>query len=349
MTTQQIRLTQLANCAGCAGKAGMATLAEVLAPLRERFSGADFPDLLVGIDGPDDAAVYRISDDLAIVETVDFFPPVVDDPYTYGAIAAANAMSDVYAMGGEVLFALQVAGFPEDQPAEVLAEIFRGGAAKVAEAGGAIAGGHTLIDAEPKYGLCVTGTVRPDAIMRKGGARPGDVVLLTKAIGTGIVLTAARADDVDPQHLQIAIDSMLTLNRHAAHLAREAGVVACTDVTGFSLLGHSEEMARASGARIVIDASRVPALPGSLDYARGGHVTGGANRNRRGLEGKVSFASPLPEALEHLLFDPQTSGGLLIALPADRADALASAFERDGLLAARIGRVETGAGILVEG
>ena len=186
MAVEQIRLTQLANCAGCAGKAGIATLAQVLGPLQERFRAADYPDLLVGLEGPDDAAVYRISDDLAIVETVDFFPPVVDDPYDFGAIAAANAMSDVYAMGGDVLLALQVAGFPEDQPPEVLAEIFRGGADKVKEAGGVIAGGHTLIDAEPKYGLCVTGVVRPDQIMRKGGAQPGDVLLLTKQLGTGI-------------------------------------------------------------------------------------------------------------------------------------------------------------------
>ncbi len=348
MAVEQVRLTQLANCAGCAGKAGIATLAQVLAPLRESFRAEDFPDLLVGIEGPDDAAVYRISDELAIVQTVDFFPPVVDDPYTYGAVAATNAMSDVYAMGGEVLFALQVAGFPEDQPPEVLAEIFRGGAAKVAEAGGVIAGGHTLIDAEPKYGLCVTGSVHPDRIMRKACARPGDVLLLTKALGTGIVLTAARADECAPEHLQSAVDGMLTLNRHAAHLARDARVIACTDVTGFSLLGHAEEMARGSGVRIVIDAPNVPALPGALEYVRQGHVTGGGNRNRRGLEGKIEFASPLSEDLEHLLFDPQTSGGLLIALPADRADALATALERDGLLAARVGRVEASAGVVVK-
>jgi selenide,water dikinase len=347
MTAPQIRLTQLANCAGCAGKAGIATLAEVLAPLRQSFRAADFPDLLVGIDGPDDAAVYRINDDLALVQTVDFFPPVVDDPYTYGAVAAANAMSDVYAMGAEVLLALQVAGFPEDQPPELLAEIFRGGAGKVAEAGGVIAGGHTLIDAEPKYGLSVTGTVHPDRVMRKGGARPGDVLVLTKALGTGIVLTAARADECQPEHLRAAVDSMLALNRHASHLAREADAIACTDVTGFSLLGHAEEMARASGVRIVIDAANVPALPGALNYARAGHVTGGGNRNRRGLEGKIEFASALPDEWEHLLFDPQTSGGLLIALPAALADMLAESLEGDGILAARVGRAEEGDGVRV--
>jgi selenide,water dikinase len=348
MTADRVRLTSLANCAGCAGKAGIATLAQVLRPLQERFRAADFPDLLVGLEGPDDAAVYRISDDLAIVETVDFFPPVVDDPYTFGAVAAANAMSDIYAMGGDVLFALQVAGFPEDQPPEVLAEIFRGGADKVKEAGGAIAGGHTLIDAEPKYGLCVTGIARPDQLMRKGGAQPGDVLLLTKALGTGIVLTAARAAACSPAHLEATVESMLQLNRHPSHLAREAGVRACTDVTGFSLLGHAEEMARAAGLRFVIEAGRVPVLPGALAYARAGHVTGGANRNRQGLQGKVDLPKGLAEELEHLLFDPQTSGGLLIALAPERADALAAALERDGFLGARVGRVEEGAGVRVE-
>lgn len=320
----------------------------MLRPLQDRFRAADFPNLLVGIEGPDDAAVYRLTDELAIVQTVDFFPPVVDDPYTFGAVAAANAMSDVYAMGGEVLFALQVAGFPEDQPAELLAEIFRGGADKVAEAGGVIAGGHTLIDAEPKYGLCVTGVVHPDRVLPKGGARPGDVLLLTKELGTGIILTAARADACAPEHLQAAVDSMLRLNRHPSHLAREAGVHACTDVTGFGLLGHAEEMARAGSVRLVIEAARVPELPGALEYARAGQVTGGAQRNREGLAGKVTLLEGLPDVLEHLLFDPQTSGGLLLAVPPERADALARALEADGFLGARVGRVEAGAGVTVE-
>lgn len=319
----------------------------MLRPLREAFRAADFPDLLVGLEGLDDAAVYRLTDDLAIVQTVDFFPPVVDDPYTFGAVAAANAMSDVYAMGGEVLFALQVAGFPEDQPAEVLAEIFRGGADKVAEAGGLIAGGHTLIDAEPKYGLCVTGLVRPDAIIRKSGARPGDVLLLTKPLGTGIILTAARADACAPEHLQAAVESMLRLNRHPAHLAREAGVHACTDVTGFALLGHAEEMARVSNVRLVINAQSVPALPGAPEYARKGHLTGGAQRNRDGLAGKVELPAGLAEEMEHLLFDPQTSGGLLLAVPRTGADALSKALAADGFLGAHVGRVERGAGVVV--
>ena len=348
MVREEIRLTSLASCAGCAGKAGLATLAQVLEPLRETFDPAAFPDLLVGIDGPDDAAVYKLTDDLAIVQTIDFFPPVVDDPYTFGAVSATNAMSDVYAMGGEVLMALQVAAFPDDQPPEVLAAIFRGGAEKVAEAGGVIAGGHTVIDAEPKYGLAVTGTVHPDAIMRKGGAQPGDVLLLTKALGTGIVLTAARADECDADHLDAAIASMLQLNRHASHLAREAKVHACTDVTGFGLLGHAEELGRAGGVRVVIESANAPALPGALAYARAGHVTGGANRNRQGLASRVEIGAGVPEDVEHLLFDAQTSGGLLLAIEPERADALAGALVRDGLLAARVGRIEPGDGVVVE-
>ena len=280
---------------------------------------------------------------------MDFFPPVVDDPYTFGAVAAANAMSDVYAMGGEVLFALQVAAFPEDQPTEVLAEIFRGGAEKVAEAGGVIAGGHTIIDAEPKYGLCVTGVARPDALLRKGGAQPDDLLLLTKPLGTGIVLTAAREDACAPDHLQAAVEGMLRLNRHPSHLAREAGVHACTDVTGFGLLGHAEEMARAGGVRLVIEAAQAPELPGALAYARQGLVPGGESRNREGLAGKVSLPAGLAEDVEHLLFDPQTSGGLLLAVPPERAEPLARALEADGFLGTRVGRVEAGAGVVVEG
>ncbi len=257
-------------------------------------------------------------------------------------------MSDVYAMGGEVVLALQIAGFPEDQPLETLAEIFRGGAEKVAEAGGIIAGGHTVIDEEPKYGLCVTGIARPDALLRKGGAQPGDVLLLTKPLGTGLILTASRDDACAPEHLQAAVESMLLLNRHASHLAREAGVHACTDITGFGLLGHAEEVARASGARLVIEASAVPDLPGALEYAERGFVTGGAGRNREGVAGKVSLPEGLAPEREHLLFDAQTSGGLLLAVPPEVGEALSRALAADGLLGASIGRVEAGAGVVVK-
>src|SRR6266536_5496691 len=233
-------------------------LQEVLGVLKP--AGPPPADLLVGLGAADDAAVYRLAPDLAIVETVDFFPPVVDDPWTWGAIAAVNAMSDVYAMGGEVLFALAVAGFPRDLPKSIIAEVFRGGAEKVAEAGGVIAGGHTVIDAEPKYGLCVTGRVHPDRIFIKGGLRPGDRVFLSKPLGTGVIATAAKDDACDPTVLASAIQSMLRLNRVAAEVAQAAGSTGATDITGFGLLGHTGEMVEASGAGIAFRAKSLPVL-----------------------------------------------------------------------------------------
>jgi selenide,water dikinase len=325
----------------------MATLAQVLRPISQTFDAARYPDLLIGLDGPDDAAVYRLSDDLAIVQTVDFFPPVVDDPYTFGAIAAANAMSDVYAMGGEVLLALNVVCFPEDLDPEILGRILLGGAEKVREAGGVIAGGHTLYDAEPKYGLAVTGTIDPRYVFSRAGAQPGDALVLTKPLGTGIVLTAARDDRDAAGHAAAAVESMLALNRHASHLAREAHAHAMTDVTGFGLLGHAREMASRSNVRIVIEAACVPALPGALAYAAEGIVTGGAGRNRSGLAGHVEIAEGIAEAVAHLLYDPQTSGGLLIALPPKAAAAMIARLHADALPAAIIGRVEAGTDISV--
>ncbi len=322
---------------------GLGTLAQVLRPLHQTFDSSDYPDLLVGLDSADDAAVYRVSDDLALIQTLDFFPPVVDDPYTYGAIGAANAMSDVYAMGGEVRFALNIAGFPEDLDPEILGEIFRGGAEKVREAGGVIAGGHTVFDAEPKYGLSVTGMVHPDAVIRKGGARPGDSILLTKPIGTGVLLTAAQQDYEDSAvGLQAAIDSMLALNRHPAHLARAAGVHAMTDVTGFSLLGHASEVAIHSDVRLVIEASAVPLLTDAHRFAAAGAVTGGGSRNRQQLGDRILLADDLDDALAQLLFDPQTSGGLLIALPAAEAESLRASVEQETGGCWRIGSVEEG-------
>ncbi|MDE3096474.1 MAG: selenide, water dikinase SelD [Chloroflexota bacterium] len=326
----------------------MATLAQVLRPITETFAATAFPDLLVGLEGPDDAAVYRLTDEIAIVQTVDFFPPVVDDPWQYGGIAAANAMSDVYAMGGEVLLALNIAAFPEDLDPAAIARVFHGGAQKVAEAGGVIAGGHTLYDAEPKYGLAVTGVVHPDRVIAKAGARAGDALVLTKPLGTGIVLTAAREDRDPAGHAAAAVASMLTLNRHASHLAREAGAHAMTDVTGFGLLGHASEVAARSDVRIVIDAARVPALPGALAYAAQGIVTGGAARNRDGLADRVRLPVRLDAAVAHLLFDPQTSGGLLVALAPPAARAMVRRLHDDGLPGAVVGRVEAGTGVVVE-
>ena len=322
---------------------GLETLAQVLRPLHQTFDPADHPDLIVGLDSADDAAVYRVSDDLALIQTLDFFPPVVDDPYTYGAISAANAMSDVYAMGGEVRFALNIAAFPEDLDPEILAEIFRGGAEKVREAGGVIAGGHTIFDTEPKYGLSVTGMVHPDAVIRTGGARPGDALLLSKPIGTGVLLTAAQQHyEGSDAGFEAATDSMLALNRHPSHLARAAGVHAMTDITGFALLGHASEVALHSNARLVIEASEVPLLTDAHRFAAAGAITGGGNRNREQLGDRVSLADGLDDALVQLLFDPQTSGGLLIALPEADAEPLRAAIEAETGGCWRIGSVEDG-------
>lgn len=326
---------------------GLATLAQVLRPIQERFQPQDYPDLLVGLTHADDAAVFRLTDDIAVIQTLDFFPPVVDDPYTYGQIAAANALSDVYAMGGEVRLALNIAAFPEDLDPAILAEIFRGGADKVHEAGGVIAGGHTVLDTEPKYGLSVMGIVHPAAILTKGGAQPGDRLLLTKPIGTGVVLTAAKEQRAGYESpLAAAIASMSRLNRHASHLARAAGVRSMTDVTGFALLGHAEEMARESGATFVIEAARVPLLPEARRFAHEGATTGGAGRNRAYLESRVRLPAALDESLQHLLYDPQTSGGLLIAAPPAAADALRTGIAETDGGCWDVGVVEAGPGIV---
>jgi selenide,water dikinase len=322
-------------------------LAQVLRPLRELFRPEEHPRLLVGIT--DDAAVYEIDSETAVVQTLDFFPPVVDDPWTFGAIAAANAMSDVYAMGGEVALALNIAGFPEDFPPEVMTAIFRGGAEKVAEAGGLVAGGHTIIDAEPKYGLSVMGFVHPKQVLSKIGARPGDALVLTKALGTGVILTAAKRDQVKPDDLEAAVESMLKLNRHAMHLSREAGATALTDVTGYAIAGHALEIADASKVQAAIAAHALPLLPGALDYARAGVDFGGVRRNRDQLGGRVTLPEGISEEMMRLLFDPQTSGGLLIALPPERADALVTQLAADGYAAARVGELREGEGVLVEG
>jgi selenide, water dikinase len=316
-------------------------LQEVLGVLR---TAAPAPQaLLVGLGTADDAAVYRVTPDLAIVQTVDFFPPVVDDPYTWGAVAAANAMSDVYAMGGEVMFALAVAGFPREMPKAVITEVFRGGGEKVAEAGGVVAGGHTVVDPEPKYGLCVTGRVHPDHVLLKGGLRPGDRLFLSKPLGTGIITTAAKDDAASPDVVDGAIRSMLRLNRVAAEVAREAGATGATDVTGFGLLGHGAEMVEASAAGLAISTSRLPLLPGALALAEKGHFSGGMRRNRRHLD--ASFGSRLemhPDvapAIASLLTESETSGGLLFSVHPSRAADVVEAFHRRGEECWEIGAV----------
>jgi len=307
---------------------GPGDLEKLLIPL----SGYVHPDLIVGLEGGDDAAVYRISREQAIIQTVDFFPPVVDDPYDYGAIAAANAMSDVYAMGGEVLLALNVAAFPATLPMEIINEILRGGAEKVAEAGGVVAGGHTLTDEEPKYGLCVTGIVHPDSVVTRAGARVGDTLVLTKPLGVGLITTALRAQEADPEHVEGAVESMLRLNRAAAQAMQQVGVHACTDVTGFALLGHAWEMAERSKVGLKISVSALPLLLGALDYAARGFIPGGLVRNRQYIleNDRAVLPEGLSEEMIDLLFCPETSGGLLISLPPDRLTLLGELLTQRG-------------------
>jgi selenide,water dikinase len=318
----------------------------VLRPLRETFQEELFPNLLIGLTSPDDAAVYQVSEELALIFTVDFFTPVVDDPYTYGAVAAANAMSDVYAMGGQVTLALSIAAFPPKLPSSVLGEILRGAAEKVAEAGGVIAGGHTIDDDEPKFGLAVMGTVHPRQVGKKGGARPGDVLLLTKPLGVGIITTAAKGDVADPLHVEGAIETMLQLNRQAARLAQQVKFHAMTDITGFALLGHGYEMASGSGARLRFHLDQLPFLPGAVDYADQWLFPGGTCNNERTFEAHVTF-NGIAEEIQQLLYTPETSGGLLIALPPEEADHLEGLYAEVGQQVWRVGEVVEGDGLEV--
>ena len=291
--------------------------------------------------------MYLVAPDMAIVETLDFFPPIVDDAYASGAIGAANAMSDVFAMGGEVLFALQIAAWPEDLSVEQLETLFRGGVDKVREAGGVIAGGHTVLDREPKYGLAVTGRVHPDRILRKNALRVGDALWLTKAIGTGVLTTAHKNGKLAPEDLASTVASMVALNRGASRAAVEAGLHAVTDVTGFALAGHAHEMAEQSGVAVRIRAGLVPLLPGAREHARGASF-GGLERNRAHfLEGERVRFEGVEDDLRTLLLDPQTSGGLLIGVPAAHAEAWERAHTGHGVLATRIGEVTEGRGVIV--
>ncbi len=327
---------------------GPEALAQVLRPLRELFSAARYPDLLVGLGVSDDAAVYRISDDSAVILTLDFFTPVVDDPYDFGAIAAANAMSDVYAMGGEVALALNICAFPADLPVDVVSEIVRGGAEKVLEAGAAVAGGHTIEDREPKYGLAVMGLVDPQRVLTKGGARPGDVLVLTKPLGVGIVTTALKGEVARAEHVAAAVASMQRLNRTAARLICAAGVHACTDVTGFSLLGHANEMAERSGARFIFRTGQLPFVEGARQYADQWLFPAGTCNNQRAYEAVVRFAPSIGEELQQLLFTPETSGGLLAAVAPGKLAPLLEACRASDQPCWVVGEVAAGAGIAVE-
>ena len=311
--TQPIRLTELASCAGCAAKIGADILAQVVGPLRQSNVP---PQLLIGLEAIDDAAVYRVNEQQAIISTADFFPPVVDDPYTYGAIAAANALSDVYAMGGQVLMAINLVAWPENLDTSILSEVLRGGMKIVEQAGGVIAGGHSISDNEPKYGLAVTGIVHPDHILTKGGARPGDVLILSKPLGTGLMTTAQKQGKVRQEDIAAAVQSMTRLNRRASEALVQAGsgVHAATDITGFGILGHAWEMAAQSLTNMRFDYAALPLLPNIRHYAELGCIPGGTGRNKHSLQAHVHFDDRLGQIDQAILFDPQTSGGLFAAI-----------------------------------
>jgi selenide,water dikinase len=333
--TESAGLASLSVGGGCAAKYSAARLEELL----KGFVPAEAEDLLVGLDPADDAAVYRLDDVRALVFTVDFFPPLVDDPELFGRIAATNALNDVFAMGGTPLIALSIAAFPEELPTDVVARVFSGADEQVRAAGAILAGGHTIRDTEPKYGLAVVGTVHPDGVWVKSGARPGDAVFLTKPLGTGLVL-AQKGD------LTEAASWMTTLNDRAAEVLRPFSPHAVTDVTGFGLLGHAHEMAERSGVRIILDAASLPALEGALEAARVGIRTGGDPRNRDFAEAHVSSDGVADEVLA-LAYDAQTAGGLLVSLPADKALSLQNEFSACDLFLVRVGSVEEGEGIVI--
>lgn len=322
-------------------------LAQVLRPLENMFSPQDYPDLLVGLGDPDDAAIWRLDEQRALVVTTDFFTPVVDTPYEYGAIAAANSLSDIYAMGGTPFLALNVAALPPDLPPEFLSEILRGGAEKAREAGVVVAGGHTVQDKEPKYGLIALGFVDPACMMTKGGARPGDVLMLSKPLGFGTTTTAIKQAKAQPEDIEEVVGWMLRLNREAAILARQFEVCGATDITGFSLLGHAWEMAEASGVGLRLRWRDIPFTTGAMRYASQFIFPGGASDNRLYFSPHVTINTSLEEHEEMLLYDPQTSGGLLLSVPPANAEDLLRRAQSEGVPLWAIGEVVKGEGIEV--
>jgi selenide,water dikinase len=319
---------------GCTAKLGAGVLSRILERLPK---GERDTNLLVGYDSRDDAAVYRLTDELAMVQTLDFFPPMVDDPYTFGQIAATNALSDVYAMGGQVKTALNIVCFPESMDLNILGEIMRGGAEKVNEAGGVLAGGHSIADSDVKYGLSVTGVVHPDHILQNNTGKPGDVLILTKRLGVGIICTANRVGQASPAAMEKAIASMTTLNKYAAQCWAGHQVHACTDVTGFGFLGHLHEMMNGA-LSCHVHSAQVPVFQEALDYADEFLLTAAGQRNRNFVGERVRFQG-LPFAMEEVLFDPQTSGGLLAAVAAEDADTLVEQLRALGLPAAVVGEI----------
>lgn len=334
----KVGLTQTVKAGGCASKLAPGLLAEVLSRLPRQKD----PNVLVGFDTSDDAGIYRIAANLALVQTVDFFTPLVDDPFTFGQIAATNALSDVYAMGGEPATALSIVCFPQDGNLDVLEQIMRGGMSKMAEAGCAVVGGHSVRDAEIKFGYAVTGLIDPERVLTNAGAVAGDTLILTKPIGTGVITTGIKQGKAKPEWVANAVESMTTLNRTASRLVLEhAGVHAMTDVTGFGLMGHGRELALGSGMRIEIVVEQVPRIEGAREAVRLGTIPAGLLANREFAECISADApgSQIPDDMRILLYDPQTAGGLLVSVAADSADAFLGSLRSAGLNAARIGSV----------
>ncbi len=332
----EVKLTKLAKCAGCGAKVGAGVLSQLLEGIKVHSD----PNLLVGFDRSDDASVYRLSDDLALVQTVDFFPPIADDPYLFGQIAATNALSDVYAMGGEPRLALNLMCVPKNMPSEAVHRMLRGGYDKVYEAGCLITGGHSIFDDEPKYGLAVTGFVHPDRILTNSGAKPGDVLLLTKPLGIGVLTTAHKGDLASEKGMALAYRLMTTLNKSARDAIVKYRVHACTDVTGFSLLGHLLEMCQGSGVEAALQVDRIDLIPEALELAKLGILPEGMYRNREFAQPYVD-PGDTPLCKQDVLYDPQTAGGLLVAVDSADADALLAEISSCVPSAQRIGEVGT--------
>ena len=321
----EVKLTKLASCAGCGAKMGAGTLAKML----EGFKAHSDPRLIVGYDKSDDASVYVLDEDTALIQTTDFFPPIVDEPYLYGKIAATNALSDVYAMGGEPKLALNILCAAEGMADATIREILRGGYDAAYEAGAIITGGHTIRGAEPIYGLAVSGFVHPKKVLTNSNAKPGDVLILTKPLGIGIITTGAKADMVEKKVMDRIYNQMATLNKSARDIMVRYGVHSCTDVTGFGLLGHSFEMAQGSGCTLHIQADRVPYHAEALELASMGLIPAGAYRNREYAQSGVAVRGKVSRAMEDILYDPQTSGGLLFAIPAEEAESCLAAMQQE--------------------
>lgn len=335
--TNTVKLTSLSSKGGCGCKIGPADLSEVLRNLPQAKPN---PDLLVGLDTSDDAGVYRLSDELALVQTLDFFTPIVDDPYSFGQVAAANAISDIYAMGGKPLTVLNIVAFPiSTLDKSILTEILRGAADKVSEAGATLVGGHSIDDKEPKFGLAVTGIVHPDKVRTNAGAKPGDKLILTKPIGVGIMTTSIKKDQLSQEEIERVTRVMATLNKTAAEVMESYQVHACTDVTGFGLLGHALEMAKGSGTGITIYNRKVPVLPRVRELAESGYVPGGTKNNFKHVEASITFPEEMEQVDRYILCDAVTSGGLLISVDPSQADELLQALLQAGVEAGMMGEV----------